>query len=157
MNKPITLRIAATLALALCTFGVAAQGTYQLAITDPPDEAIVSTHNGTLAVRVAVVPALNDGDRLEFLVDGMPVAEPGGALVFQLPDIAPGLHALQSRIIDASGNVGAISPMNVLTVVGDSGQESRLRDGASPDPILDSRWGPGDADSVSLLHFQAYP
>ena len=147
-----SLRMAAAASLAACAFGAAAQGPYQLGITDPLDQATVDRDTGPLLVRVVVVPELADGDQLELLADGFPVAHAGAALEFRLAAVAPGPHVLQARIIDSTGNVGAISPANVLTVVGEALPESDAR--KAPDPILDLRWGPGDADRpVSLLHF----
>jgi hypothetical protein len=149
-----SLRITAAATLAACAFGAAAQEPYQLGIADPMDQAVVSGDQGALVVRAAVVPALGGGDRLELLVDGTPVAKPSDQLEFHLTGIAPGVHVLQTRIIDATGNVGEISPTNILTVVRDLPPQDDPRDAAGADPILDSRWGPGDENlAVSSLHF----
>ena len=54
----------------------------------------------------------------------------------------------------APDNPGAIAPANLPTVLDAAAQPSRVRDVATPDPILDSEWGPGDQDlAVSFLHF----
>ena len=100
----------------------------------------MSGDDGALVVQAAVVPPLGSRDRLEVLLDGTPVASESHELAYRVYGTAPGLHVLQARIIDASGNVGAISATHVFTV-----RDSRTvpaREALDDDPILDARWGP---------------
>jgi hypothetical protein len=105
-------RIATMAVLALAPFGARAQDTsrYQLDIVSPADEAALPSDGGDVQVRTAIVPQLANGDRIELLVDGLPAARPGTALEHDLSGLAPGRHRLQARIIDSTGNVGAVSP-----------------------------------------------
>lgn len=105
--------IAATL-LAVAAFGALAQGaptpSYSLDIVSPSDGTAVFQDNGDVPIRAMVVPELADGDRVEFLLDGIPVGPPSQVLSVPLYGVLPGSHLLQARIIDATGNVGSISP-----------------------------------------------
>lgn len=63
-----------------------------------------------------MAPDLAAGDRLEFLVDGTPVAPPSVILEFPLYGIPRGEHVLQARVIDSTGNVASTSPATVMYV-----------------------------------------
>jgi hypothetical protein len=108
--------VAATVALA--AHGVVAQQTpgYDLAIVEPADGLTVFDDGGDVAVRVSVVPGLENGDQVELLLDGLPVAPPGASFEFPLSGVTRGEHQLQARIIDATGNVGSISPSSTVNV-----------------------------------------
>ena len=101
-------------AVVVMVFGVSAQElhapVYALEIVSPPDEAVVFDDGGNVRVEVAVAPGLADGDQVEFLVDGFALGPPATVLEIPAFGILPGPHVLQARIIDASGNVGALSP-----------------------------------------------
>lgn len=105
--------IVATL-LAVAAFAAVAQETtspvYQLDIVSPLEDAIVFEDNGDVQIQATVVPDLADGDRVEFLLDGHPVGPPSTILEVPLYGIVRGPHLIQARIIDATGNVGSISP-----------------------------------------------
>jgi hypothetical protein len=66
--------------------------------------------------QVTVAPELATGDNVGLLLDGMPVAPPMKSLDFPLYGITRGQHLLQARIIDATGNVGSISPPSIFYV-----------------------------------------
>jgi hypothetical protein len=104
--------------LAVAAPGVTPRGTpnYDLDIVNPADEATVFSDNGDVSVRATVVPDLANGDQVEFLVDGLPIAPPTSVLDFPLYGIVHGQHMLQARIIDSTGNVGSISPSRTFYV-----------------------------------------
>jgi hypothetical protein len=110
MRALATITIAAVIALA--AFAVSAQQSskYQLDIVDPANEATVFNNSGDVVARLTVAPDLANGDQVELLVDGLPAAPPSTTLDFPLSGLVRGTHLLQARIIDASGNVGSISP-----------------------------------------------
>jgi hypothetical protein len=112
------IRLAAAALVALSALGAFAQDNpkYELRITAPEDGDIVSDVADVL-VRVTVAPPLKDGDRVQLLLDGMPVAPSTVPLDFTLSDMARGMHLLQVVIIDATNNVGSMSPSNTLFVL----------------------------------------
>jgi hypothetical protein len=105
------LSIVTAAVVALAAHGVTAQATsaYDVEVVDPADGVTVFNDNGDVVVRVTVVPGLENGDQVELLVDGLPVAPPSASLEFPLYGIPRGEHLLQARIIDSTGNVGSIS------------------------------------------------
>jgi len=112
------LRNAAAAVMVAAALGVSAQGVpkYDIDIVDPADEATIFSDSGDVTVRATVTPALAKGDQVELLVDGEPAAPPGATLEFALSGIPRGQHVLQARIIDSTGNVGAISPSRIFFV-----------------------------------------
>lgn len=114
-DKRTLARLAAAAAFALPALGAWAQD-YQLTIVDPGDEDTVLSDHGEMTVRAAVMPELAPGDRIELLVDGLPAAAPATTPEFSLSGVSRGLHILQARIIDPTGNVGSISPSDAVYV-----------------------------------------
>jgi hypothetical protein len=108
------------LAAAASSFGFGARAAdpskYQLDIVDPANQATVFNNSGDVSVRVTAVPDLANGDQVELLVDGVPAAPPSTTLDFPLSGLVRGTHMLQARIIDATGNVGSISPSSTVYI-----------------------------------------
>ena len=71
----------------------------------PADDAAVRSNAGTLTVLVRVDPQMQDGHRLQLLLDGVPSATAGRKPEFHLENIDRGTHTLQLQIIDGSGRV----------------------------------------------------
>jgi hypothetical protein len=117
-------RIAAAASLAAAALGALAQGNpeYDLDIVDPAEWGTVFNNNGDVLVRATVVPDLAAGDQVELLVDGLSAAPPSAVLEFPLSGLTRGQHRLQARVIDATGNVGSVSPSSTFYVF----QASRL-------------------------------
>ena len=111
-------RFIAAAALAVPTLAAAqpAARQYDVAIVSPADLATVFNDSGDFQVRTTVTPDLAAGDRLEFLVDGNPIGPPSPILELPLYGIPRGEHVLLARVIDASGNVAAVSPASVVYV-----------------------------------------
>jgi hypothetical protein len=104
--------------LAVTAFGAAAEprSAYDIAIASPADDSTVFSDSGDVSVRVAVSPALGNGDRVELLVDGASVAPPMAVLDFPLQGVTRGQHVLEVRVIDATGNVASSSGATVFYV-----------------------------------------
>jgi hypothetical protein len=87
---------------------------YELGIATPADESTVFNDGGDVVVSVTIAPALASDDKVELLVDGVPIAPPMKSLDFPLTGITRGQHLLQARVIDATGNVSSISPATTV-------------------------------------------
>ena len=121
-------RVAAVFTLvAVSAPGVTAQGgsTYQLSIVSPPDESTIFSDSGDVTVKATIAPPLAQGERVEFLVDGMPAGPPTTSLEFSLSGTARGQHLLQARVIDTTGNVAAISQSETFYSTGNNPSTER--------------------------------
>lgn len=81
-----------------------------LVITQPAAEETIHDNTGTLAVELALSPALQieQGHRIKLLLDGtaMPVT---GTTSLTLTQIDRGAHTLQAAVVDQSGAVLIVS------------------------------------------------
>ena len=116
MNLRARFILAAALAVPLLATAALPARAYDIDIVSPADLSTVFDNSGDFSVRMTVVPDLEAGDRLEFLVDGTPVGPPSPILEIPLQGIPRGEHVLQARVIDSTGNVGAMSPPSVVYV-----------------------------------------
>ncbi|MCQ4346401.1 DUF4124 domain-containing protein [Pseudomonas stutzeri] len=72
----------------------------RLEITDVPDgDASLRANAGTFGVGVSLEPSLREGDLLQLLLDGQPVAPPGRQTRFQLESLDRGSHSLQAVVL----------------------------------------------------------
>jgi hypothetical protein len=112
------LRIAAAAILAAPVLGVYAQAmaNYDLSIVAPANDATVFSDSGNVTLQATVAPALAKGDQIEFLVDGQPAGAPTSALDVSLAGLPRGQHVVQARILDSTGNVGAVSTSSIFYV-----------------------------------------
>lgn len=80
-------------------------GYSSLLIQQPEQDATIRDNTGAIPVAVAIKPKLNKaaGHRLQFLLDGQPVGEPGTQISTSLPNIDRGAHQVQAVVFDASG------------------------------------------------------
>jgi hypothetical protein len=108
--------VAAGVALPALAAAVPGAAGYDVEIASPADQETVFSDSGDISVRTTVAPDLAMGDRLEFLLDGTPVAPASPILEFPLHGVARGTHVLQARILDSTGNVASISPPSVVYV-----------------------------------------
>jgi len=80
-------------------------------ITEPENDSAFWNAAGIVPVNVRVLPGLQGGHRLELLMDGEPVSEPGTSTRFSLQEVFRGTHTLTARVVDGEGNtVIASSP-----------------------------------------------
>ncbi|PIZ04525.1 MAG: hypothetical protein COY58_03480 [Gammaproteobacteria bacterium CG_4_10_14_0_8_um_filter_38_16] len=71
----------------------------------------------TILVNVSLTPALQSGDKIEFMLDGRPVSEATSDTTFSIPKavgsktvIDRGSHIVEARIINASGDIIITTP-----------------------------------------------
>ncbi|MDN5848933.1 MAG: DUF4124 domain-containing protein, partial [Nitrococcus sp.] len=84
----------------------AAPGYAHFSIVEPQPEATVRNNPGTVAVRFNVEPELREGDRIQLLLDGQPVATGGPtADTVALQQVNRGAHTLSALIKDKAGEV----------------------------------------------------
>ncbi len=74
----------------------------QIAIIYPEAESAIRQNAGNLTVRVELTPGLRQGDSLELLMDGNPVATSTTGQ-FDLTNVYRGTHTLTTRVVDKSG------------------------------------------------------
>jgi hypothetical protein len=112
------IRTTAAALVAVAALGASAQeaSSYELGIVVPAAASTVFSDTGDVTVQASVVPELAPGDKVELLVDGAPAGPASASLDFALTGIPRGQHVLQARIIDASGNVGSVSPPDTFYV-----------------------------------------
>lgn len=79
----------------------AGPGSYsRLEITGvPDDDATLRTNAGNFTFGVSLEPSLHEGDLLQILLDGQPLAAPSTQTSFQLGQVDRGTHSLQAVIL----------------------------------------------------------
>lgn len=70
-----------------------------------PDEAALRANNGSFVVSAQLEPALQQGHRVRFLLDGIPQADAGTATALQLNNIDRGTHLLTVEVLSSNGQV----------------------------------------------------
>jgi hypothetical protein len=111
-----TIAICAAFLVGLSTAAAAQDpAPYQVSIVSPDDLSTVFSDTGEVTVDTKVVPPLASGDHIELLVDEQQ-GPPSSSLQFALAGLPRGLHLLEARVIDASGNVAAISAASTFYV-----------------------------------------
>ena len=85
-------------------------------ITEPDNDSAFWNAAGTVPVNVRVQPGLAGGHRLELLLDGEPVSEPGTATRFSLQEVFRGTHTLTARVVDGEGNTVIASAPTTFTL-----------------------------------------
>ena len=83
-----------------------AKGYSSLRIRQPEPDATIRDNTGAVPVAVAIEPKLNQaaGHRLQFLLDGQPMGDPGTQTSTTLTNIDRGTHQVEAAVVDASGN-----------------------------------------------------
>jgi hypothetical protein len=76
-----------------------------LTITSPGQDATLWNIEGQLDVRASVQPALQQGHRLQFQLDGRTIPVEPGRLTARLSAVFRGEHNLRAEILDESGQV----------------------------------------------------
>ena len=87
-----------------------------VAITEPENDSAFWNAAGTVPVNVRVEPGLAGGHRLELLLYGEPVSEPGTATRFSLQEVFRGTHTLTARVVDGEGNTVIASAPTTFTL-----------------------------------------
>lgn len=81
-----------------------AQAYRNFAIVAPGNNEAFHSPEGTVEIRVALEPTLQDGHMLEYWVDGK-LHQSSQAHALQLTNVDRGTHTIQVKIVDASGVV----------------------------------------------------
>jgi hypothetical protein len=78
-------------------------------IVQPTDQTVFQNQN-PIGVTVATQPALQDGDKIQLILDGKPYGEPQASSSFSISgDIERGTHWIQARIVTATGQSQNVS------------------------------------------------
>ncbi len=83
-------------------------------ITSPKSDQTFRNIGGSLTVSVSVQPALQQGHRVELMMDGSKVAGPSASTTLTAKEVYRGTHSFTARILDKSGKTVARS--NSVTV-----------------------------------------
>jgi FlaG/FlaF family flagellin (archaellin) len=81
------------------------EGYQSLEIVQPENDATVRSNEGTVSVSLALTPTLVDGHSVKITVDGKELPGEVRSTQFTLNNLNRGNHTLETRIVDASGNV----------------------------------------------------
>ncbi len=72
-------------------------------IAAPADNAVVTSAEGRLDIGLLLIPGLDPGHQIEFVVDGSPIEGVQGRTQLSLRGLPAGTHRLQARILDEAG------------------------------------------------------
>lgn len=84
--------------------GAGGGGYSDFEIVKPENDATVRSDNGTVAVGLALSPALAEGHAIKIVVDGNELEGDMRGTQFSLNNLSLGTHNLVTRIVDAEGN-----------------------------------------------------
>jgi hypothetical protein len=85
--------------------GEAGGGYQSLEIVQPANDATVRNNEGTLAVGLALSPALAEGHSVKIVIDGSELEGEMKSTQFSLSNLNRGTHSLVTKVVDADGNV----------------------------------------------------
>ena len=74
-------------------------------IVEPPNETTSRDNQGRVPVVVETSPPLKPGDKIQILLDGMPLGEPQESTSFLLNNVYRGTHTINAQIVDNKGNI----------------------------------------------------
>lgn len=77
----------------------AQKGYDRLEVTGVPEGETLRANAGDFTVGIDLEPALREGDQLQLLLDGQPLAPPGTQTSFPLGQIDRGTHSLQAVVL----------------------------------------------------------
>ena len=80
---------------------------YKLRIVSPEDGQTVRQNAGTVSVDVSVKPALQQGDLLQFSLNGAPAGDASASTSTTLTFVDRGTHSIGAKVVTASGNTKA--------------------------------------------------
>jgi hypothetical protein len=81
-------------------------------VVAPAPEATIRDNQGNLSMQVRVEPALQveQGHRIQFMVDGVDQGEPSTSTAVTFQNVDRGSHTLSARLIDAEGTTLMTAP-----------------------------------------------
>jgi FlaG/FlaF family flagellin (archaellin) len=81
------------------------EGYQSLEIVQPENDATVRSNEGTVSVSLSLSPTLVEGHSVKITIDGKELPGEVRSTQFTLNNLNRGSHTLETRIVDASGNV----------------------------------------------------
>jgi hypothetical protein len=85
--------------------GEAAGGYQSLEIVQPANDATVRSNEGTLSVGLVLSPGLAEGHAVKIIIDGTELEGEMKSTQFTLSNLNRGTHSLETKVVDADGNV----------------------------------------------------
>jgi hypothetical protein len=76
---------------------------YKLRIVSPEDGQTVRQNEGMVSVTVSIKPALQQGDLIQFSLNGKPAGDPTASATTTLPFVDRGAHSIGAKVVTASG------------------------------------------------------
>lgn len=76
-----------------------------LEIVQPANDATIRSNEGNVAVSLSVSPALGPDHAVKIFVDGTGLEGTMKGTQFTLSNLSRGTHSLETRVVDAEGNV----------------------------------------------------
>lgn len=84
-------------------------GYTRVELTSPTADQVFNNANPVVTASVTIEPALHLGDRVVFLVDGLPFAAPDGQTSTELAGLERGTHSVQAVVLSPSNAIQAQS------------------------------------------------
>lgn len=75
-----------------------------VSVTQPLDGQTFPNSDGTVTVQVSMDPQLQDGDKIQLIMDGQPMGGPQTSTALSLANVERGTHHISARVVDAAGN-----------------------------------------------------
>ena len=85
-------------------------------ITQPKNKETINNNQGLVVVSAKLTPALQEGHRLNLLLDGEPLGEPKATTVFSIQGIYRGEHRLIMQVLDSQQQVVSQSEEVIFTM-----------------------------------------
>ncbi|MGB0188016.1 MAG: DUF4124 domain-containing protein [Aequoribacter sp.] len=78
---------------------------YDITITSPPDSTTIPMGPGNFSLSASVSPALENGDKLQLILNGEPYGRPQSTSTWGLTNVLRGAHDLSIQAVSNSGKV----------------------------------------------------
>ena len=87
---------------------------YQATIISPAHDSPLRSNDGTIKIAVKIIPEKQNTQKLQLFLDGKPFGSPQISSTIRVLNIDRGTHQIQVQLLDAQGNVVALT--QVITV-----------------------------------------
>lgn len=78
---------------------------YDITITSPPDSTTIPMGPGNFSLSASINPALENGDKLQLILNGEPYGRPQSSSNWGLTNVLRGAHDLSVQAVNDSGKV----------------------------------------------------
>jgi hypothetical protein len=79
----------------------------RIKIIQPKNQATIRNNQGHVSVSIEIEPKLNEGDKIQVVLDGKPIGESQSKTQFSLKNINRGTHTISATLVDANGQLVA--------------------------------------------------